>query len=175
MEIIEGFMGKSRGEDMDLMAILARRIWLRKNTLVFEGLFIPPTKVFSCVAENLQDFTLCQQEGQCGISHQEQDRLSATKVWQPPPPNLIKVNWNAATNIKEGCIGIGIVARDCGGHVLGGKCMYFPMAVEAKIAEAMAAIHAVLFCKEVGFLDVIFESDALQVIREINSKPPYAS
>jgi ribonuclease HI len=132
-------------------------------------------KVFSCAAENLQDFTLSQQEGQCEISHQEQDKLSATKIWQPPPPDLIKVNWDAATNIKEGCIGIGIVARDCGGHVLGAKSMYFPMVVDAKTAEAMAAIHAVLFRKDAGFLDVIFERDALQVVQEMNSKPPYAS
>jgi hypothetical protein len=53
--------------------------------------------------------------------------------------------------------------------------MYFLMAVDAKIAEAMAAIHAVLFCKKVGFLDMIFEGNALQVVREMNSKPPYAS
>jgi hypothetical protein len=53
--------------------------------------------------------------------------------------------------------------------------MYCPMAADAKIAEAMAAIHAALYCKEVGFLDMIFEGDALQVVREMNSKPPYAS
>jgi ribonuclease HI len=58
---------------------------------------------------------------------------------------------------------------------LGAKSKCFSLAVDAKIAEAMAAIYAVLFCKEVGFLDVIFEGDALQVVREMNSKPPYAS
>jgi len=137
---------------------------LRRNTLVFEGLFTPPGKVFSCAVENLQEFTLCQHERQLGISIQEEVRPSATKVWQPPPLDLIKVNWDAVTNIKNGCVGIGIVARDCGGHFLGAKSMYFPMAVDVKTIEAMAAIHAVLFCRKVGFLDVIFEGDALQVV-----------
>jgi hypothetical protein len=40
MEIVEGFMDRFRGEDMGLMAVLARRIWLRRNTLVFEGFFL---------------------------------------------------------------------------------------------------------------------------------------
>jgi hypothetical protein len=56
VEIVEGFMDRFRGEDMDLIAVLARRIWLRRNTLVYKGLFIPPAKVFSYAAENLQDF-----------------------------------------------------------------------------------------------------------------------
>lgn len=49
--------------------------------------------------------------------------------------------------------------------------MYSSVAANAKVAKAMSAIHAVLFSKEVGFLDIIFEGDALQVVREMNSNP----
>jgi len=38
----------------------------------------------------------------------------------------------------------------------------------------MAATHVVIFSKEVGFFDVIFEGDALQVVREIQSASPHA-
>jgi hypothetical protein len=39
----------------------------------------------------------------------------------------------------------------------------------------VVALNAVLFCKEVGFLQVIFEGDASQVISDINSPHPHFS
>jgi hypothetical protein len=39
-------------------------------------------------------------------------------------------------------------------------------------AEAIATLAAVLFSKEVGFFDVIFEGDALQIVQEINTVLP---
>jgi ribonuclease HI len=90
-------------------------------------------------------------------------------------PGVIKVNWDAAVNKKDGCVGFGIVARDCDGMFLGAKCIYCPITADHVVAEALAATHAVLFSKEVGFVDVLFEGDALQVVREIQSDPPHAS
>lgn len=46
------------------------------------------------------------------------------------------------------------------------------------MAEAMAAMEACLFCKEVGFFDIILEGDALQIVLEIkliNSGLPFLS
>jgi hypothetical protein len=40
---------------------------------------------------------------------------------------------------------------------LGAKCIKKTIVVKPKIAEAMAALWAVLFCKEVGFFEVVFE------------------
>jgi ribonuclease HI len=38
------------------------------------------------------------------------------------------------------------------------------------LAEAMAALHAVIFAKEMGFSQVLFEGDALTIVKAINSK-----
>jgi methylase of polypeptide subunit release factors len=43
------------------------------------------------------------------------------------------------------------------------------------IAEAMATLWTVLFCKEVEFFEVVFERDSAQVVGEILSNPPYLS
>jgi hypothetical protein len=67
------------------------------------------------------------------------------------------------------------VARDCRGMFLGAKCVKKPILVEPLIAKAMAAHWAVLFCKEVGFFEVVFEGDSAQVVGEILSNPPYLS
>ncbi|XP_062173543.1 uncharacterized protein LOC133879005 [Alnus glutinosa] len=68
-----------------------------------------------------------------------------------------------------------MVARDCKGDVLAAKCVRKNISVDPKTAEAMAALWAILFCKEFGFLDVIFEGDASQVVNKIHSKPPFLS
>jgi ribonuclease HI len=58
---------------------------------------------------------------------------------------------------------------------LGAKSTYQQIVVDPKVVEVMAALNAVQFCKEVGFLDVMLEGDASQVIREVNSGPPILS
>jgi ribonuclease HI len=40
------------------------------------------------------------------------------------------------------------------------------------IAEAMAALHAVMFAKEMGFSQVLFKGDALTIVKAINSTVP---
>jgi hypothetical protein len=53
--------------------------------------------------------------------------------------------------------------------------LLYPLRVDAKTAETMAALGAIQFSKEVGFFNVIFEGDAAQVISKINSGPPHLS
>jgi hypothetical protein len=38
------------------MVGLARRIWLRRNKLVFEGAFIPPSLVFKEAVEAIEEY-----------------------------------------------------------------------------------------------------------------------
>lgn len=70
-------------------------------------------------------------------------------------------------------MGMSVIARDFMGNLLGAKHLSKSMVIDAHTAELMAASHAVTFSLEVGFFDVIFEGDALNVIREVNSSPPY--
>jgi hypothetical protein len=41
------------------------------------------------------------------------------------------------------------------------------------MAEAISALLAVLFAKEMGFTDVFFEGDDLQVIQALSTTPPH--
>jgi hypothetical protein len=48
--------------------------------------------------------------------------ISRERVMSSPPPNgVIKIKWDAAINKTKGCIGLGIMARDCMGLFLGGS------------------------------------------------------
>jgi hypothetical protein len=59
LSILEGFLYRFSREELDLMAVLACRIWLERNTLIFDGVFTFPITVFSNAAEALHEFKMC--------------------------------------------------------------------------------------------------------------------
>lgn len=101
--------------------------------------------------------------------------LLTPAFWQPPLPSKIKVNWDAAVNKKHGRRGVGIVTRDSKGFILATRSTTQRIVLEPIVAEALAALHAVILSKEIGFSDIILEGDALQIIQEINSERPNLS
>lgn len=70
---------------------------------------------------------------------------------------------------------MGIISRDSVGNFLGARCLTQKIITDPHTAEAMATSWAVSFSKDVGFFNVVFEGDALRVIREANSEPPLFS
>jgi hypothetical protein len=172
MEIMTDFFTWFTAEEMELLAVLARRIWLRRNTFFFDGIFTLPNRVVELAFEAHQEFKLCNQKTQLIVGDMAP---SAVRMWKLSPVGVVKVNWDAAVNKNEGCLRIGIVAHDCEGVLLGAKCVFCLINADPTVAESLAAIYAMIFCKEVGFFDVIFEGDALQVVKEIQSTPPYTS
>jgi ribonuclease HI len=81
---------------------------------------------------------------------------------------LIKVNWNVVVNKNNGCIGIEIIARNSVGCFLRVRSSTQKIVVDSKLAEVIATLSALMFSKDVGFFDVIFESDALLIVQEVN-------
>jgi ribonuclease HI len=95
--------------------------------------------------------------------------------WKPPPRDMIKVNWDAGTKAKEGHVRLGLIARDAQGTCLVARSMSMEILIDATMAEALAAANAIIFCKELGYTNVIFEGDAIQVIKAIEMDGPCMS
>jgi hypothetical protein len=172
-QLFRYFSDRLCNEDLVLMAFLCQRIWFRRNRIVFDTKWIHPSTVVKQAKAGLDDF-------QASISsllsrETEVEVKDSPKGWQPPFPGSIKINWDASINNSLGCIGIGVMARDYAGKVVGAKCLYRRQSFTPDTAEMCAALEAVVFCKEAGFRDVIMEGDALNVVKEINSNPPYLS
>jgi ribonuclease HI len=160
---------------VELLAVVARKLWLRRNSLVFEGIFRHPNEVLEEAIVALEDFRRCNDLETQKAKLPVVANNSGLDRWSPPSFGEFKVNWDASINSKDKCIGIGIVVRDSLGEVVGARCILQKIDLDPKAAESMAALKAVLFCKEVGFSQVIFEGDASQVILDINSPPPHFS
>jgi len=168
-------MGRLSRDELEQMAVIARKIWLRRNALIFDGKFAHPDVVFDEAKVSLLEFKRCNTKERC--SQRAENSVSSAKAtsWFPPPRGTIKINWDASLNIKRGWIGLGVIARDNNGFFLGARSVTKQVSADPNLAEAMAALLALQFSKEAGFFDVIFEGDATKVINEINSEPPYPS
>jgi hypothetical protein len=68
---------------------------------------------------------------------------------------------------KNWCIGIGIVVSDYEGVVLAAPNTTKNFMVVLVVAEALVAFHVVELCSEMGFVDIILEGDALQIVNVV--------
>jgi hypothetical protein len=51
-------------DDLDLLAAISRRIWLRRSSLVFEGVFTHPNVLYKEAKESIEEFKRCTPNGQ---------------------------------------------------------------------------------------------------------------
>jgi hypothetical protein len=73
--------------------------------------------------------------------------IIATEVprWKRPTAGTIKINWDAAIDRSGDRMGVGVVARDHCGNVVGAMCYTRPSISEPATAEAVGAWTAVSF------------------------------
>jgi hypothetical protein len=111
--LVEFCISSFSHEKVELMAMIARKIWLRRNAHVFEGVFTHPNDVYAAGVEVLKEYKWCNIKEQQLHNEVDIEPPREIIVWKPPLNGLIKVNWDASINQKGGCIGLGIIAWDC--------------------------------------------------------------
>ena len=104
-------------------------------------------------------------EGEPGMSGRED-----VHVWSPPVEGTLKANWDAASNVRRGKMGMGVVIRNHKGKFRAAKFSLINGRFEPTVAEAMAAIHAIVFCKEMGIQRLSLEGDAKNVVSALISR-----
>ncbi|XP_059446627.1 uncharacterized protein LOC132178194 [Corylus avellana] len=147
MEIFQMVKNRCEMAEVELFAITARRIWIRRNEYIHEGSFTHPSHIMREANNALAYFQKINDKTvQQGRPAPKPERIK----WQPPPQGRVKINWDAAVDGNNKSIGLGIIARNDKGWFL-------------------AALYAVTFCREEGYRSTIFEGDALQVVNDVNS------
>jgi hypothetical protein len=99
-------------EEFELFAITARRLWLRRNSVVHGESFTHPTQLMREAKMSLAEFQRVQQGERLKVSPALERN---TTKWTPPPGDTIKMNWDAAMNVKDKRIGLGFIARNLNG------------------------------------------------------------
>ena len=63
--------------------------------------------------------------------------------------------------------GIGVIIRDNRGKAIGALSMLIPLSNSVAVLEALACRRALLFAKEIGLRQVVFEGDSAMVIQAV--------
>jgi hypothetical protein len=84
--------------------VIARRLWLRRNGVLHGEPFVHPNQILWEASEALEEF---QRANMAEMQETVQAQREGTVVWQPPPANSMKINWDAVVDHKRGRIGLG--------------------------------------------------------------------
>jgi hypothetical protein len=95
----------------DLMVVVFRSIWLRRNKMVFEEQFSSPLTVFNDASRHYKDFRLAHLKEKM-VRQLNTNTFNSSKLWTSPNLECGKVNCDASLNSRNGVIGLGCVIRN---------------------------------------------------------------
>ncbi|KAF5447865.1 hypothetical protein F2P56_033383 [Juglans regia] len=81
-----------------------------------------------------------------------------------------EANWDASVDRLSSRVGVGVVVRNWEGRVIAILRAPRKLFPNAKLAESVAALRAVLFCKNLGITRLLLEGDTLSVVKDLNSE-----
>lgn len=91
----------------------------------------------------------------------------ASVKWSPPPRGWVKINVDAGHKVSQQLASSGFIAKDENGQVLGsGHCMHYLVGSIA-LVESLALLQGIRFASEMGFTQVLMESDSRLAINHV--------
>ncbi|KAF5458995.1 hypothetical protein F2P56_022987 [Juglans regia] len=94
-------------EELELMAVTMRDIWMRRNRFVFEQTFMNPSQLIQGARRSLEMFQQAQ-EG-TNVAFHPQSVVRKQVRWKAPTDSRVKLNWDAAVDLKNSKMGAGII------------------------------------------------------------------
>ncbi|KAI8571068.1 hypothetical protein RHMOL_Rhmol01G0088600 [Rhododendron molle] len=139
-------------------------IWKARNQVYFDGLCWDSSMILE------KAFALCIEFKAAMVDvHSLQSPIVSGSVpmWRPPLADVIKLNVDGAVQRENGSVGVGIVARDLWGQIVGMVAIPFIGFFSPRAVEAMAFREALVFAANRGFSKIVVEGDSLQVVQAL--------
>ncbi|XP_042977200.1 uncharacterized protein LOC122308072 [Carya illinoinensis] len=89
--------------------------------------------------------------------------------WKAPAIGQMKANWDAVLKLEEGRMGVGVVIRNENGDLMVSMCSQKHNVCSPLVAELQALWCALQICTDLNLTEVVFERDALNVVKTINN------
>jgi hypothetical protein len=80
---------------------------------------------------------------------------------------MVKINWDAALDTHNKKLGVGIIMKDEKGTFLAALSKKNFIDVTSVVAEAIAALHTVMWFQEQGFMRVFFKAILCRLLRRL--------
>jgi hypothetical protein len=126
------------------MVVVARNLWLGRNTLIHGGPTNLPTTIVGKALESWATFRITHD---CHCIRAGVDTLR-DPCWKVPSSGYFKVNCDAVVNIAKRNMGINVTVRDSAGKVLATLLASQNYIIEPAVAEASTALRDVVLCRE---------------------------
>jgi hypothetical protein len=147
------------------MAITTHKMWTHRNQIVFGGKLLLPKCLVIEARESLSKF----QQIRSALSGSVVVVSPHPSLWEKPPIDWIKMNWDAALDKAKKVLGVGLIAQDFRGIVRACMCTYILYTSDLAMAEAFVARTKVELSKAMGFPKLRLEGDAKMVVEALNS------
>ena len=145
--IDEGMERRCTVEEFQSFVVVARRIWLRRNTLIHEGTFSHPNAIVVQATTALKEYHYAQMEPKVEVAPLGHAQSGG---WEALQLGWHKVNWDAALGVQSGRMGLGVVIRDHMGRLVAARSLSRQGGLDPDAAEAMAALLATQTAHELG-------------------------
>lgn len=147
--------------NLELFAMVAWFVWLRRNKLCCNEPSLPIQKIFNSATALLSEF----QQG-AHVRVQKPKPASVKRI--PPAPGELKVNFDGATFAEFDEAGIGVIIQNKSGEVMATLSENIAQPHSMEILEILAAIRAIQFTVELGFHHATFEGGVEVVIKALS-------
>jgi hypothetical protein len=144
-------------DELQLMVVVARLIWLRRNTIIFGGVFSMPAEIVRQGQGQIDSFWEAETKKQLQPASGE---ITVVQHWKKLAHGIVKLNWDASVDKERHMMGMGIVVRDHEGKFIVGLCASQRYIYDPATAEALAAWKMVNFCITMELGAVCLEGDA---------------
>ena len=123
-----------------------------------------PNSLNKRVEEYVEDFKCAQTQLDVQMRQQPSE-----DVWQPPPPEAYKLNFDVALFSDSGRSGYVAIIRNEKGEVMTAMTANGPKVRISDEAELLACQRAIEFAVDAGFSRMIIEGDNINIIHAISS------
>lgn len=141
LNLVEVLSERCDWEEIELRVVLAWKIWLHQNSIVYGGPFAYPGQIVREAMATMEDFHRFNEKNGSAVLQENQ----ALTIWKPPNQGICKANWDAVVNVNKGQIGVGIIVCDCEGIILACRSSTYFFVVDPTMAQAWVALQVVLF------------------------------
>lgn len=146
------------------------KIWKARNDLCFSDTRLNIHYMVQKATEEASEWFVAMIEDSTQLaSHSSRpvDSSDAPSKWIPPPPYTLKCNIDAAWSMDSEKCGVGWILRDEHGNLRWYGVKTYPKLRSALDAEAAALLWAMSCLDNLGFSEILFESDSQTLIQAI--------
>lgn len=166
MKVLERVLQKGGKEQTDLVGLLWWNLWSRRNSWVWERINTSIFGVKSRALSMLVDWRAAQED----MAKIRMQKHGYNRVWCKSPEGWIKINIDAVYMSGTGHTGVGCVIRDDRGCFLRARSKVVQGRMQAREAEAIGLLEALLWTKEWRKSKCLFELDAKGLVDAINGE-----